>query len=293
MASSASKIKLNGFNDLFGSPEEEKKNDSVKMICLDDLHSFKNHPFQVVDNEQMNELVESIRELGVLTPGEARTRPEGGYELLSGHRRKRACFLAGLDSMPVRIRECTDDEAVLYMVDANIQREEILPSEKAKAYKMKYDAMVHQGSKGNGRTINVLGEQSGESGKQVQRYIRLTELLDELLDMVDNRKILFIPAVELSYLTREEQELLLEKIRILGCYPNLAQSKQLKQYSSTGELTSGVIDLVLKQPVNKEGKISLVPERVNSYFPKGTTRKEIETVIYELLEKWKEGGGDL
>lgn len=203
---SASKIKIDSFDDLFGRSTEEHSNqaEQVVEVPLKDLHTFENHPFRVLDDAKMEETVESIKKYGVLMPGIARPRKEGGYEIIAGHRRKRGSELAGKSTMPVFIRNYTDDEATIIMVDTNIQREDILPSEKAKAYAMKYEALKHQGKREGGSTFETIGEPAGESGKTVQRYIRLAGLLDELLDMVDKKRLGFIPGVDISYLTEEQ-----------------------------------------------------------------------------------------
>lgn len=233
---------------------------------------------------------ESIKEYGVLNPGLVRPRVEGGYEIIAGLRRKRGCELAGLEEMPVIVRDISDDEATIVMVDSNIQRESLDYSEKAFAFKMKYDAMKHRGSKGTKTTAQEMGDEVGESGRQIQRYIRLTELIPELLELVDVKKIGFIPAVDLSYLTKEEQEILSEIISENAVFPNINQAAQLKQYSATNELNRGMITLILTAETKKESKISLSTEKISSYFPQGTSKKDIEAKIYELLEKWNRGG---
>lgn len=286
---SAEKIKIASFDDLFGEPVEVGV-EQIINVKLSDLHTFKNHPFKVKDDEKMQETVESIKEYGVLNPGLVRPRVEGGYEIIAGHRRKRGCELAGLEEMPVIVRDISDDEATIVMVDTNIQRESLDYSEKAFAFKMKYDAMKHRGSKGTKTTAQEIGDEVGESGRQIQRYIRLTELIPELLELIDVKKIGFIPAVDLSYLTKEEQEILSEIISENGVFPNINQAAQLKQYSATNELNRGMITLILTAETKKESKISLSTEKISSYFPQGTSKKDIEAKIYELLEKWNRGG---
>ena len=209
---SAAKVKLNSFDDLFGDGQPQAGIEQVQEIALSELHEFKGHPFKVLDDEKMQETVESVREHGVLMPGIARPRAEGGYEIIAGHRRRHACELVGLDTMPMFIRNYTDDEATIIMVDSNIQREDILPSEKAKAYRMKYEAMKHQGSKGEKHTADLVGEAAGESGRTVQRYIRLSFLISRLLDYVDNKRLSMKAGEKLSFLTVEEQEWVLEAI---------------------------------------------------------------------------------
>ena len=286
---SAEKIKIASFDDLFGEPVEVGV-EQIINVKLSDLHTFKNHPFKVKDDEKMQETVESIKEYGVLNPGLVRPRVEGGYEIIAGHRRKRGCELAGLEEMPVIVRDISDDEATIVMVDTNIQRESLDYSEKAFAFKMKYDAMKHRGSKGTKTTAQEIGDEVGESGRPIQRYIRLTKLIPELLELVDVKKIGFIPAVDLSYLTKEEQEILLEIISENVVFPNINQAAQLKQYSATNELNRGMITLILTAETKKESKISLSTEKISSYFPQGTSKKDIEAKIYELLEKWNRGG---
>lgn len=286
---SAEKIKIASFDDLFGEPVEVGV-EQIINVKLSDLHTFKNHPFKVKDDEKMQETVESIKEYGVLNPGLVRPRDEGGYEIIAGHRRKRGCELAGLEEMPVIVRDISDDEATIVMVDTNIQRESLDYSEKAFAFKMKYDAMKHRGSKGTKTTAQEIGDEVGESGRQIQRYIRLTKLIPELLELVDVKKIGFIPAVDLSYLTKEEQEILSEIISENVVFPNINQAAQLKQYSATNELNRGMITLILTAETKKESKISLSTEKISSYFPQGTSKKDIEAKIYELLEKWNRGG---
>ena len=230
---SASKIKIDSFDDLFGSSTMENSNQTelVVEVPLEDLHTFKNHPFCVVDDAKMEETVESLKTYGVLMPGIARPRKEGGYEIIAGHRRKRGSELAGKNTMPVFIRNYTDDEATIIMVDTNIQREDILPSEKAKAYAMKYEAIKHQGKREGGSTFETIGEPAGESGKTVQRYIRLAGLLDELLDMVDRKQLGFIPGVDISYLTEEQQYWVLEILSTTSMVISKAQAASLKEYA--------------------------------------------------------------
>ncbi|MGN0991663.1 MAG: ParB/RepB/Spo0J family partition protein, partial [Candidatus Ventricola sp.] len=233
-------------DDIFSTEESraDAQREKVTMVPLEELHPFRNHPFKVVDDEKMMDTAQSIREHGVLVPAIVRPLESGGYELVSGHRRKRGCELAGLDEMPVIIRDMDDDTATLYMVDSNIQRETILPSERAFAYKMKMDALNHQGARndrltsrqvvGKLETADIIGKDTGESGRQVQRFIRLTELIPELLSMVDERRIAFNPAVELSYLSREEQTMLLDAMDAEQATPSLSQAQRLKKFSQEG-----------------------------------------------------------
>ena len=286
---SASKIKIDSFDDLFGNVTSEDSNSSEQVVevSLEDLHTFKNHPFRVLDDEKMEETVESIRKYGVLMPGIARPRKEGGYEIIAGHRRKRGCELAGRTSMPIFIRDYTDDEAVVIMVDSNIQREDILPSEKAKAYRMKYEAMQHRGRKTGESTLETIGEPTGESGKTVQRYIRLANLVDGLLEMVDNRKLGFIPAVDISYLTKEQQMWIFDILRSGNYTVSKGQAASLKAYAKSGELTPAVAELVLLQKREKEWKITIKGDKIRHYFPETYSDEDMESVILDLLDEWK------
>jgi len=278
------KIKLNSFEDLIGGPEIESA--GIQEIALSDLHEFRNHPFKVLDDEKMEETIESIREHGVLMPGIVRKRPEGGYEIISGHRRRYACEQLGLATMPVVIKEYTDDEATIIMVDSNIQREELLPSEKAYAYKMKYEALKHQGKDAGGRTITTMGEEAGESGKTIQRYIWLSRLSNDLIGLVDSRKLAFAVGVDVSFLNNEEQEWVKEFIEN-GKTISTAQSAQIKDYSKKGELTKAVIELILADDKPKQRKITIKQDKLNEYFDESYDSKQIEETIYQLLDEWK------
>ena len=285
---SAKKIKIDSFDDLFGTPMKEDNNSSEQVVevALEDLHTFQNHPFRVLDDEKMEETVESIKKYGVLMPGIARPRKEGGYEIIAGHRRKRGCELAGKTTMPVFIREYTDDEAVVIMVDTNIQREDILPSEKAKAYRMKFEAMKHQGILG-GNTLEVLGEQAGESGKTVQRYIRLAYLCDELLELVDKKKLGFLQGVEISYLSEEEQKWVFAVASTRKISIRTMQASKLKEYAKRGELTQVVVELLLLEQKASERKVTIKAEKLRSYFPEDYSSEDMEAVILKLLDEWK------
>lgn len=288
--SSASKIRLNSFNDLFGLNDAMSQGVEVRNVMLDELFEFEGHPFKVCDNEKMEELTESVREHGVLVPGIARIRAKGGYEIIAGHSRKRACEKAGLSVMPMYIRNMSDDEATIVMVDSNIQREDILPSEKARAYKMKYDAMKHQGKKGN--SLKAMGEESGESRNVVQRYIWLADLSDELLEMVDAKKLGFTQGVDISFLRKTEQEWLLNVVNKLGINISIRQSAKIKTASKEGKLTEARIWELLS-PVKderKQRKILLKADKLDSYFPDNYSENDIEKVIIELLDKWKAEG---
>ncbi len=306
MRGSAGKIQLASLDDFFGVSQGQTAGEPFQEIPLSDLHPFQNHPFHVTDDEKMQEMAESVANHGILVPGIVRPRPEGGYELVSGHRRKRACELAGLATMPVLVRELDDDEAVLIMVDSNLQRERILPSEKAFAYRMKLDAMKHQGQRLNStcatplhklngqKSRDILAKQTGESHEQIRKYIRLTYLLPALLQMVDENKLVLRPAVELSYLTQEEQALLLEVMGRLGVVPTLEQAQRLKTYSQDGQLTAAVMDAVLADRKPAAVQVTLKKDRLKQYFPQSYTQKQMEDVIFSLLEGWKsqqKGGG--
>lgn len=283
-----SDIQLTSYEDLLGlTTTEDDENEKILTIPLDELHTFKDHPFRVVDDEKMKETVESIEKYGVLVPAIARKRSAGGYELISGHRRKRGCQLAGKIDMPVIIRNYTDDEAVVIMVDSNIQREDILPSEKAKAYAMKYEALKHQGKRDGGSTFDTIGETAGESGKTVQRYIRLAGLLDELLDMVDKKQLGFVQGVDISYLTEEQQKWVFETLSVDSCTVGKEQAASLKEYAKSGELTKTVVQLILCKKKEKDKQITIKRDKIYKYFPESYSNKEIEDVIYQLLEEWK------
>ena len=282
---SAEKVKLNSFDDLFGIDEA---GETVTSVPLNELHTFKGHPFRVLDDEKMQETVESVKQYGVLMPGIVRPHPEGGYEVIAGHRRWRACELAGLTEMPVIIREMDDDTAVVLMVDTNIQREDILPSEKAKAYRMKYEAMKHQGSKGEKYTADAIGEAAGDSGRTVQRYIRLSELAEELLDYVDENKIPMVAGEKLSYLKTEEQAWVVDAIGNSGIFPSKAQAEQLKAGSEAGELTEGNVYAVLIRKEKENVNVTISAKKIRNYFPTEYSKEQIEDVIYTLLEEWKQ-----
>ena len=252
-AGSAAKVKLSSYDDLFGNTEEKTgSEEQIIRAKLTDLHEFRNHPFRVLDDEKMEETTESIIKYGVLVPGIARPRAEGGYEIIAGHRRKRGSERAGKEDMPVIVRNYTDDEATIIMVDSNIQREDILPSEKAKAYAMKYEAMKHQGRKGTGSTLDEVGEAAGESGKTVQRYIWLARLSEELLELVDKKKIGLVQGVDISFLTEEEQQWVLVILEESGAGISTAQSAKLKEYGKNGELTLPMVRLILTEEKPKE-----------------------------------------
>lgn len=284
---SAAKVKLNSFDDLFGADQLSAGIEQVQEIALSELHEFKGHPFKVLDDEKMQETIESVREHGVLMPGIARPRAEGGYEIIAGHRRRHACEIVGLETMPMFIRDYTDDEATIIMVDSNIQREDILPSEKAKAYRMKYDAMKHQGSKTGGLTLEELGEASGESAKTVQRYIWISRLSESLLDMVDASKIGIMQAVDISFLSEDAQQWVLVAIQDSNAAITKQQSTLLKESDKKGELTFPMVRMLLKKDKPVERKVIIKNDRINSYFPETYSTEEIENIIFKLLDNWK------
>lgn len=282
-------------DELFSSQEErdDAKLERVKEIPLYELHPFKEHPFKIQNDEEMKRLIESIKKFGAITPALARPLPEGGYELISGHRRLAACQVLELETMPVIIREMTDDEAVIAMVDANLQRETILPSEKAFAYKMKRDALNHQGitSPQVGEkllTVEKIGADSGDSKNQVLRYIRLTYLIPELLEMVDENKIAFNPAVEISYLDKSEQRVLLDAMEQNDCTPSHAQAIRLKKLSQEGVLSDQTIyETLAEQKPNQQEQYKFKREEIRKYFPKSYTDKQVYDTVLKLLEQWQ------
>ena len=278
------KIKINSFADLVGG-----KKDAVVEIPLEDLHEFSGHPFRVIDDEKMGETVDSIREHGVLVPGIVRPLTTNGYEIISGHRRKRACEILGMETMPAIIKNYTDDEAVIAMVDSNIYRDDILPSEKAKAYKMKYDAMKHQGNKEGGRTLETIGESNGDSAKTVQRYVYLAGLHEKLLRLVDEKKIPFIPGVELSFMRQKEQEWVADIVEDNRISISKEQGVQLKVLSQKRELSKELIERILLVKKPKPRKIVIGNERLSEFFEEDTTSAEIEEIIFKLLSDWKTG----
>ena len=298
MKSSAKNIVLKSVDDIFQTEENraDAQRERVQEIPLDQLKPFKNHPFKVRDDQRMLDTVDSIREYGVLVPAIARPDPEGGYELISGHRRKRGCEMAGLQTMPVIIRDLDDDAAVLVMVDSNIQREELLPSERAFAYKMKLEALKHQGARSDLTSMQVaqklsvqkVGDDAGVSKDQVRRFIRLTELISELLDMVDERKLAFNPAVEVSYLKRDEQRMLLEAMDAEQTTPSLSQAQRLKKFSQEGRLTEEAMSAIMSEEKKSNmDKVTLRSDTLRRYFPKSYTPKQMEQTIIKLLDVWQ------
>ncbi|MCD8336091.1 MAG: ParB/RepB/Spo0J family partition protein [Lachnospiraceae bacterium] len=299
MKSSAKNIKLASVDDLFKTDEgrADDERERVQEIAISELHPFKDHPFKVLDDEKMMETVESVQQYGVLVPIIARSSPEGGYEIVSGHRRHRACELAGKETMPVIVRELDDDEAILLMVDSNLQRETILPSERAFAFKMKLDAIKHQGTRSDLTSTQVaqklsvqkVGDEAGVSKDTVRRFIRLTELIPPLLDMVDEKKIAFNPAYELSFLKPEEQQMLIETMDYEQATPSLSQAQRLKQFSQDGRLTEDSMLAIMseeKKPV--QDRVMFTSDVLRKYFPKDYTPRKMEETIIQLLEQWKQ-----
>ena len=306
MKNSAKNISLNSYDDIFSTEEtrEDAKREKVMDMPLSELYPFPDHPFQVRDDDAMKETVESIKEYGVLVPAIVRPRADGGYELISGHRRKHACELAGLPTMPVIVRNLDDDAATIIMVDSNIQRENILPSERAKAYKMKVEAIKRKmgrpaktGQENEGqvvptyfgkKTTEIIGDQMGESYKQVQRFIRLNELTPQLQQMVDDKKIAMTPAVELSYLKPEEQTLLLDTIESEQSTPSLSQAQRLKKFSAEGHLNEdSMLAIMSEEKKPEKNDLTIAGDKVRKYFPKSYTPQQMEQVILRLLEGWQ------
>ena len=294
-------LALKGLDDLFSTEEnrQEEQREQVQQIPIDALHPFTNHPFKVLDDEAMTRTVESIAQYGVLAPLIARPRPDGdGYEIISGHRRQYAAKLAGLETLPVIVRNMDDDAAVILMVDSNLQREHILPSERALAYKMKLDAMRRTSGRpskenprqlvGNFETADVIGKESGESGRQVQRFIRLTNLIPELLDMVDEKKISFNPAVELSYLDESQQRDFLEAMQDTQNAPSLSQAQQLKRMAQQGEFSyEKAFDVMGQEKKSEKDTVTIKNETLRKYFPRSCTPKQMEEKIIQLLDAWQ------
>jgi ParB family chromosome partitioning protein len=303
LKSSAKNISLNSYDDIFSTEEtrEDEKREKVTDIPLSELHPFPDHPFQVRDDDAMKETVESIKEYGVLVPAIVRPRVEGGYELISGHRRKHACELAGLPTMPVIVRNLDDDAATIIMVDSNIQRENILPSERAKAYKMKLDAIRRQagrpskensvqvGQNFQGKTSrDLLADNSPDSSTQIQRFIRLNELTPQLQQMVDDKKIAMTPAVELSYLKPEEQTLLLDTIESEQATPSLSQAQRLKNFSQEGHLNEdSMLAIMSEEKKPEKNDLTIKADKLQKYFPKSYTPQQMEQVIIRLLDGWQ------
>lgn len=300
MKSSAKNVKLASVDDLFSTEESraDVEHEKVVEISLAELHPFKNHPFKVKDDEAMMDTAESIRQYGVLVPAIARPDPDGGYELVAGHRRHHASEIAGKDTMPVIIRNLDDDAATIIMVDSNLQREELLPSERAFAYKMKLEAMKHQGARADltsrqvgeksQTSVSVIANQAGESQRQVQRYIRLTELIPELLDMVDEKKIAFNPAYELSFLKPEEQRQLIDVMDEEQATPSLSQAQRLKKFSAEGKLGYDAMSAIMSEEKKSDlDKVVLNSDVLKKYFPKSYTPLRMQETIIKLLDQWQ------
>lgn len=303
MKSNGKKLSLTSYDDLFTTEDarQEDQQERVMEIPLDKLQHFHDHPFQVRHDQALQDMADSIKEYGVLSPALARPLPDGGgYEVISGNRRLEACILAGMQTMPVIVRDMTDDEAIIAMVDANLQRENILPSERAYAYKMKLEAIKRQGFRADltsgqvvqksKTSVERVAEQAGESYKQVQRYIRLTELIPPILDMVDGvteQKIAFNPAVELSYLTLSEQTMLLDAMAAQEATPSLSQAQRLKKFSQQGKLSEDVMMAIMSEEKKEVDRITLTTTTLSKYFPKSYTPKKMEETIIKLLEQWQ------
>ena len=303
MKSSAKNVKLTSVDDLFSTEESrvDEQREKVVEIPLSEIHPFENHPFKVTDDDRMLDMAESIREHGVLVPGLVRPREDGGYEMIAGHRRHRASELAERDTMPVIIRDLDDDAATIIMVDSNIQRETLLPSERAWAYRMKLEALRRKAGRpskenagqldphfDNRRSNAIVAEEAGESVKQVQRFIRLTELIPQLLQMVDERKIAFNPAVELSYLKPEEQTDLLDAMDSEQATPSLSQAQRLKKFSQKGHLSVDVMRAIMSEEKKGElDRVTLTSETLRKYFPKSYTPQRMQETIIKLLEQWQ------
>ena len=297
MKNNSNHIKLTSFDDIF-KDDETRKDDSlerVKMIPIEELDDFSNHPFKIIDDDKMQETVASIKENGVLVPAIVRPKQDGRYEIISGHRRRYACAVAGIAEMPAIVRDLTDDEATIIMVDSNLQRESLLPSEKAFAYKMKLEAMKRQGKRTDLtssqigtklRSDELLSQQVGESRNQIARYIRLTELMPEILNMVDDKVISLNAGVEVSYLKNEEQQQLFEIMERDECIPSISQAQRLKKCSLEIRLTKEVIMEIMSEEKDIEMKVTLDGSKIKKYFPKEYTPKQMETVILKLLDSW-------
>lgn len=300
MKSSAKKIELASVDDLFSTEEgrQDAKLEKIQEIPLSELHPFRNHPFKVKDDEAMMETADSIKQYGVLVPAIARPDPEGGYELVAGHRRHRASELAEKETMPVIVRDLDDDAATIIMVDSNLQRESLLPSERAFAYKMKLEAIKHQGARTDLTSVQVeqklsardqVAKEAGErSGIQVMRYVRLTELIPELLDMVDEKKIAFNPAYELSFLKPDEQQMLVETMDYEQATPSLSQAQRMKKFSQDGKLSEDVMLAIMSEEKKSDlDKVTLSSDTLRKYFPKSYTPAKMQETIIKLLEQWQ------
>ena len=300
MPKSSVNASLSSYDDIFSTEEsrQEEQREQVQQIPIGELFPFKNHPFKVLDDDSMSDTVESVKQYGVLSPLIARPRPKGGYEIISGHRRQHAAELAGLETLPVIVRQMDDDAAIILMVDSNLQREHILPSERAFAYKMKMDAMKRTAGRpskensrqvvGNFETADLIGKESGESGRQVQRFIRLTNLIPELLNMVDEKKVSFNPAVELSYLSTEQQQEMINAMDDTQNAPSFSQAKRIKKLAQEGNFTSeAVVDIMGEEKKSELDTVTIKNEILRKYFPRSYTPKQMEEKIIQLLDAWQ------
>ena len=288
-------ISLKSYDSIFQS-EEQRNTEEIKPVPISELKPFTEQPFKVKLDEDMDALVESIKQCGVLTPVIARPHKDGGYEILSGHRRVKACELAGITDIPVVIKNLDDDTATILLVDSNLQREHILPSEKAFAYQMKLEAMKRQGARtdltsrqivGKLESADILGQDTGESGRQIQRYIRLTNLIDPILDMVDNNQIAMNAAVEISYLGSKEQAAVMQSIEKEETSPSIAQARKMRKFHQDGNLSNAVIDSIMMEQKPETVKITLGEDKLKKYFPKSYSKAKMEEIILKLLDKWR------
>ena len=296
MPKSGANISLTSYDDIF-TTEESRQTEQIQQIPIEDLHPFKNHPFKVLDDEAMQRTVESVAQFGVLAPLVVRPREEGGYEIISGHRRQHAAELAGLKTLPVIVRNMDDDQAVIQMVDSNLQRESILPSERAFAYKMKLEAIKNQGARSDLtssqvgmklQSLDIVGKDAGDSRNQVHRYIRLTNLIPELLDLVDQKKISFNPAVELSYLTADEQRDFFEAMQDTQNAPSLSQAQRIKKLSQEGQCSyEAIYDIMGEEKKAEMDRVTIKNDVLRKYFPKSYTPRQMEETILKLLEQWQ------
>lgn len=299
MPKSSVNVSLNSYDDIFSTEEsrQEEQREQVQQIPIGELFPFKNHPFKVLDDDSMSDTVESVKQYGVLSPLIARPRPKGGYEIISGHRRQHAAELAGLETLPVIVRQMDDDAAIILMVDSNLQREHILPSERAFAYKMKLDAMKNQGTRSDLTSTQVvsklrsnekLGAENNQSRETVRRFIRLTNLIPELLDMVDNKTVSFNPAVELSYLSPEQQQEVIRAMDDTQNFPSVSQAKRIKKLAQDGTFTTETIVAIMGEEKKSElDTVTIKNDTLRKYFPRSYTPKQMEDTIIKLLEQWQ------
>ncbi len=299
MPKSSVNVSLNSYDDIFSTEEsrQEEQREQVRQIPIGELFPFKNHPFKVLDDDSMSDTVESVKQYGVLSPLIARPRPKGGYEIISGHRRQHAAELAGLETLPVIVRQMDDDAAIILMVDSNLQREHILPSERAFAYKMKLDAMKNQGTRSDLTSTQVvsklrsnekLGAENNQSRETVRRFIRLTNLIPELLDMVDNKTVSFNPAVELSYLSPEQQQEVIRAMDDTQNFPSVSQAKRIKKLAQDGTFTTETVVAIMGEEKKSElDTVTIKNDTLRKYFPRSYTPKQMEDTIIKLLEQWQ------